>query len=104
MYEMEPQYVICRNGVFVLPDRVVRSLSAHCRGSVYLREDEDVLTISASQVLDGHRRPLTARFRVLMFREATRLAIVDVHDSLRIMGIEWRGKPSRRRAGVVLPK
>ena len=94
MSEMEPQYVACRNGVFILPDAVLRVMSAHCRGLVYLREDEEVLTISASQLAGGHKRPLTARFRVAMFREATRLAIVDVHDSLRIMGVEWRGRHS----------
>jgi hypothetical protein len=90
MDEKEPQYVVCRNGVFILPETIVRSLAAHARGLVYTREDDDVLTISASQLTGGHRRPLTARFRALMFRQATQLAIVDLNDSLRIMGVNWR--------------
>lgn len=90
MDEKDSQYVVCRNGVFVLPDEVLRALSSHCRGAVYLREDEDMLTISSAQLTGGWRRPLTARFRAAMFREATRLAIVDLNGSLRIIGVRWR--------------
>lgn len=87
MDEKEPQYVVCRNGVFTLPAAVVRALHAQCRGPVYMREDEDVLTISATRLVDGHSRPLTPRFRAAMFRNLTRLAIVELNDSVRVMGI-----------------
>ena len=90
MDEKEPHYVVCRNGVFLLPEAIVRSLTAHTRGPVYCREDHDVLTISTSQIVDGWKRPLSARFRATMFRDATKLAIVDLHDSIRVMGVEWR--------------
>lgn len=90
MDENEPRYVVCRNGVFVLPERILRALASHTRGSVFLREDDDMLTISAAELTDGWRRPLTRRFRAAMFREATRLAIVDLNGSLRIMGVAWR--------------
>jgi hypothetical protein len=90
MDEKTPHYVVCRNGVFFLPDELVQTLSVHCRGHVYFREDEDVLTISSSQVRGGRGRPLTPRFRAAMFRDATRLAIVDLNDSLQVMGVAWR--------------
>jgi hypothetical protein len=87
----EPLYVVCQNGVFILPEHVVRMLSAQApHGFVYLREDEDSLTISTSRLAAGKRRVLNARFRSPMFREATKLGIVDYRDSLRIMPVEWR--------------
>ena len=84
----EPLYVVCRNGTFILPESVYRALEALVtNGFVYLRQDEDSLTISTTRLVDGHRRPLNARVRVQMFRNATRLGIVDLRDSIRVMAI-----------------
>lgn len=81
-------YVDCRKGIFVLPDLVHESLaSMTTRGWVYLREDDDVLTISATRIQDGYRRVLNGRFRAGMFRGATTLAIVSCADSLRVMAV-----------------
>lgn len=96
MSSNEPQYVVCHNGVFLLPDGVVQSLSSLVtNGFVYLREDEDTLTISTTKVTDGRRRLLQNRFRAPMFRDATKLAIVDLKESIRVMAVERRrtGRP-----------
>jgi hypothetical protein len=94
----EPQFVVCHNGVFILPDDVVRSLEALVtNGFVYLREDEDTLTISTTRLADGRRRVLQSRFRAPMFRDATKLAIVDLKESIRVMAIEKRIHSPRQR-------
>jgi hypothetical protein len=86
--ENEPLYVVCRNGVFTLPAALMKSLEAHVRnGFVYLRQDDDALTIATSRIADGRRRVLQARFRVPMFRGARRLAIVDLKESIRVMPV-----------------
>jgi hypothetical protein len=93
----EPLYVVCQNGVFLLPEHIVRMLSAQVtNGFVYMREDADSLTISTTRIADGRRRLLNARFRAPMFREAVTLGIVDYRDSLRIMPVEWRVNATRR--------
>ena len=87
----EPLYVVCHNGVFMLPERVYQSLAALVRnGFVYLRQDEDGLTISTTRIADGRRRVLQTRFRAPAFRTATRLAIVDLKESIRVMPVETR--------------
>lgn len=84
----EPLYVVCRNGTFILPESVYRALEALVtNGFVYLRQDDDTLTISTTRLVGGHRRPLNARVRVQMFRTATRLGIVDLRDSIRVMAL-----------------
>lgn len=84
----EPLYVVCRNGVFVLPERLTRALSAMVKnGFVYLRQDDDVLTISTTRIEGGHRRVLSGRFRSPMFRAARQLAIVNLEESLRVMAV-----------------
>lgn len=84
----EPLYVVCRNGTFMLPPSIYRSLEAlGTNGFVYLRQDADSLTISTTRLVDGHRRPLNARVRMQMFRTATRLAIVDLGESIRVMAV-----------------
>jgi hypothetical protein len=91
MENREPLYVVCHNGVFMLPDAVVKSLSSLvANGFVYTREDEDVLTISTTRLMDGRRRLLQNRFRALMFRDATMLAIVDLKESIRVMAVSRR--------------
>lgn len=94
----EPQFVVCHNGVFILPDEVVKSLSTLVsNGFVYLREDEDMLTISTTRLADGRRRVLQNRFRAPMFRDATKLAIVDLKESIRVMAVERRRPTSTGR-------
>jgi hypothetical protein len=84
----EPLYVVCHNGVFVIPDALFRSLSALVKnGFVYLRQDIDTLTISSTRITDGRRRVLNGRFRANMFREATRLAIVDLRGTIQVMAV-----------------
>jgi len=84
-------FVVCHNGVFILPAQLYEALSAQVtNGFVYLREDEDTLTISATRIAGGHRRVLNSRYRTPMFRNATCLAIVDYRESVRVMGVEWR--------------
>ena len=97
----EPQFVVCHNGVFLLPEEVVKSLgSLVTNGFVYLREDQDVLTISTTRLADGRRRVLQSRFRAPMFRDATRLAIVDLKESIRVMAVERRStSAARARSG-----
>jgi hypothetical protein len=85
----EELYVVCKNGVFILPDDVYRALAnLVTNGFVYLRQDEDTLTISTTRITDGRRRVLNSRFRAPMFRAATRLAIVDLKESIRVMPVE----------------
>ena len=87
--EPEPVYVVCIRGVFFLPDSIVASLSHSVRnGFVYLREDADTMTISATKITDGHRRQLVSRFRAPMFRDARQLAIVDLKESVRVMSVD----------------
>lgn len=89
MLANEPLYVVCSRGVFFLPDAIFDSLSDWSRnGFVYMRQDEDMLTISATKIAEGHRRQLLMRYRAPMFRDARRLAIVNLNDSLRIMAVE----------------
>jgi hypothetical protein len=81
-------YILCRNGVFILPEHVCHALQMQIRhGFVYLRQDDEVLTISTTRIEGGHRRVLSGRFRAPMFREAKKLAIVNYNDSLRVMAI-----------------
>jgi hypothetical protein len=88
MNPTEPLYVVCHHGVFVIPDALFRSLSALVKnGFVYLRQDIDTLTISSTRIADGRRRVLNGRFRANMFREATRLAIVDLRGTIQVMAI-----------------
>ena len=87
----QPHYVVCRNGVFTLPAAIYKALaSAVTNGFVYLRQDEDTLTISTTRIADGRRRVLQNHYRAPMFRDATKLAIVGLDDSIRVMGVEWR--------------
>ncbi|HEY0141386.1 MAG TPA: hypothetical protein VGF48_10855 [Thermoanaerobaculia bacterium] len=89
----EPFYVVCHNGVFILPERIFRALSTFVsNGCVYLRQDVDTLTISATRLTDGHRRQLSARFRAPMFRNARKLAIVDLNDSVQVMAVSSAAK------------
>lgn len=84
----EPYYVVCHNGVFLLPDSIYKSLASMVRNNfVYLREDEDALLISTTRVTGGHRRALNMRFRSPMFRDSRKLAIVDLKEAIRVMPV-----------------
>ncbi len=81
-------YILCRNGVFILPELVCNALLAQItNGFVYLRQDDEVLTISTTRIEGGHRRVLSGRIRAPMFRDAKKLAIVNLNDSLRVMAV-----------------
>lgn len=82
------QYVVCHNGVFVLPVDVYDSLAALVtNGFVYMRQDAEVLTISTTRITEGRRKMLNMRYRVSMFRGAKKLAIVDYKESVRVMAV-----------------
>lgn len=83
-----PQYVECNRGAFWLPEGIYHSLAGVVTNNfVYLREDEDVLTISSTRIPGGRRRVLNGRFRSLMFRNARMLGIVNYRESLRVIAV-----------------
>lgn len=80
--------IVCRDGVFHLPEEIVDSLRTHSkRGFVYLREDGEVLTISSNHIEGSRRRVLRSRFRSFLFRAETQLAVIDLRGSVRVMGV-----------------
>ena len=84
----ESLYIVCHRGVFILPEHIYRSLASFVtNGFVYLRQDPDALTISTARITDGRRRVLQSRFRAPMFRDATRLAIVNLKGSIRVLAV-----------------
>lgn len=81
-------YVSCHNGVFVLPDEVYRELAGQVtNGFLYLRQDDEVLTISTTRITDGRRRVLSSRFRAPMFRACRKLGIMNYRDSVRVIAV-----------------
>ncbi|HVE70920.1 MAG TPA: hypothetical protein VNI54_06090 [Thermoanaerobaculia bacterium] len=81
-------HVVCHNGVFLLPDDVYRTLAdLVTNGFVYLRQDDEVLTISTTRITGGYRRQLNLRVRAPMFRDAKKLGIVNYNESVRVMAI-----------------
>lgn len=87
----EPLYMPCRNGTFILPESIFRALEALVtNGFVYLRQDDETLTISTTRVVGGHRRPLNARIRVPMFRTASKLGVIDLRDGIRVIAVQSR--------------
>jgi len=84
----EPFYIVCYNGVFVLPDAIYKSLASLARNDfIYWREDEDGLLISTTPIADGRRRVLHTRIRAQMLRNARQVAIVDLKESIRVMPV-----------------
>jgi hypothetical protein len=84
----ESHFVVCHNGVFTLPEAIYKSLASMVtNGFVYLRQDEDGLTISSTKLNGGHRRVLNTHYRAPAFRGSTRLAIVDLREAIRVMPI-----------------
>ena len=77
----------------MLPDEVFDRLAANSRaGQVFIREDEDGVTISPDHLLGGRRRLLKKKCKALSLREATEVALIDLGSDLRIMPVEWRRK------------
>lgn len=93
---MEPVFVPCINGLFSIPDALFEALRQACpEGTLYIRQDEDVLTISPTRITDARKRHLAQRYRIPMFRTATQLAIIDMVENIRVMAVQWR--PNRLR-------
>lgn len=93
----------CSGGSFELPPSAFALLEAACVSEmVYLRQDEDTLTISPVRLVDGRRRRLRTHYRVAMFRTATRLAVLELGDTIVIMPAQWR--PARRTIAVENPQ
>lgn len=91
----ESRVVACNNGFIVLPDELYETLrSGAVNGSVYLREDEDVVTISVAKLQGARRRLLNHGYRIHALREASRVAIIEFPEGVQLMPAEWRG--SRR--------
>lgn len=81
----------CSGGTFELPPSAFARLEAACvSGLVYLRQDEDILTISPVRLVDGRRRRLRNHYRVPMFRTVTRLAVLELGDTIVLMPAQWR--------------
>lgn len=84
----ESSFVVCRNGLFTLPESVYRSLlSVVGDGFVYTRQDEDVLTISTTKIVGGRRRTLNTWVRSPMFLQAQTLAVMNLRESVRVMAV-----------------
>ena len=84
----EPLYIVCRNGYFTLPEPIYKSLAALVKNNfVYMREDDDALLISTTRIAGGYRRALNTHFRAPMFRDNTRLGIVDLKEAIRVMAV-----------------
>jgi len=88
---MQPLFVPCINGLFAIPDELFEGLRQACpEGTLYIRQDEDVLTISPTRIADARKRHLNQRYRIPMFRTATQLAVIDMVENIRIMAVQWR--------------
>lgn len=89
----EPTFIPCVGGLFVLPPDIQTSLSENAaKGLVYIRQDDETLTISPFWIQDGKRRRLAGEMKVGMFRTASRLAILPLPEGIRIMAVEWRNQ------------
>ena len=83
--------IVCRGGVFSLPDELFVSLKRACpTGVLYIRQDEETVVISPQPIADGRRRQLNRRYRAEIFRNATRLVLVDAGETIRLMAVQWR--------------
>ena len=97
----EPLIIRCAGGTFTLQlplDEALRAAAPN--GLIYMREDEDMLTISATRVADARRRHLHPSYRLGIFRDVVKLAVIDMTENLRIMPVEWRKRSSERRAAA----
>ncbi|HEY5609596.1 MAG TPA: hypothetical protein VIL97_00200 [Thermoanaerobaculia bacterium] len=94
----EPRVVVCNNGFITLPDEIYETLrSAAPNGIVYVREDQDVVTISIGKLKDARRRQLHHRYRIRALRDAARVAIIELPDGVQLMPAEWRTARLARR-------
>jgi hypothetical protein len=98
---MKPAIVPCANGVFEIPLPMFEQMRvAAAYGMVFVREDEDSMTISADELADGKRRQLHPHYRAHGFREATRLVIVPMPSMLKVMPVHWRVRRRPDDAGI----
>jgi hypothetical protein len=90
--------VRCIAGVFTLPPEIFEALQAAATtGLIYLREDEDMLTLSPTRFTDARRRQLHPSYRILKYRDVVKVAIINMDENIRIMPVEWRTRSSARR-------
>jgi hypothetical protein len=83
--------IACVSGVFTLPDEMFRNLKrAAANGLIYIRQDEDSMILSPTRIADGRRRQLNRQYRAQIFRTATRLAVIEMGDTVRLMAVQWR--------------
>jgi len=87
----ENNFIDCKFGEFFLPAALYAVLTEKCRhGSLYFRQDDDVLTISPVPITGARRRELRQQYKSSLFGKVTRLAIIDFDDSVRLMPVAWR--------------
>jgi hypothetical protein len=92
------EHIHCAGGAFSLPASAFARLEDACTsGLVYLRQDEDTLTISPVKLADGRRRRLNNHYRVTGFRTATRLAVMELGETIVLMPVQWRGSRAKNR-------
>lgn len=89
--KLEQNEIACHGGAFTLPDEVFRYLKeASTSGLVYLRHDEDTVVISPVPIPDGRRRQINRQYRADIFRNATRLKVMEMGETIRLMAVHWR--------------
>jgi len=94
----DPTFIPCAGGLFTLPPEISASLNeASPKGLIYVRQDDETFTISVERIQDGRRRRLANEMKVAMFRTATKLAILNLPEGVRIMAVEWRSGKGLRQ-------
>jgi hypothetical protein len=88
-----PLTLPCTNGEFVLPEEVFSTLQAASPGGiVYIRQDDEMLTISPTRIAGARRKQLSRQLYARMFRFATSLMVLDMIENFRLQATEWRGR------------
>jgi hypothetical protein len=57
---------------------------------VYMRHDEDILTISSERLNGGRKRLLHERYKIYRLQGAIQVAICRVGDAFQVMPVAWR--------------
>lgn len=79
-----------------LPQEVYEALrAASPSGMVFLRHDEDVLTISPTRFLDARRRQLHQSYRSPILRAAVKASVMVLGEVIQVMPVEWRTRGPR---------
>lgn len=83
--------ISCVSGVFTLPAEVFAVLKrSSSSGMIYLREGEESVVISPTPVTGGRKRQINQHYRVSVFQDATKLALVEVGETILLMAVSWR--------------